>query len=213
VGCGPCGELRYPSYPLAPREHYPSGWRWPGIGELQCYDQGMLARMAADLDRAAPPAGAGEYNDAPDDTRFWAAPGRSGGCLPSLKQLWRRGRRAGAGGGAGGKPGKERFDSESGARFLAWYSAALVAHGGDVMRAARRVFGGGMRLACKVSGIHWLRAHPSHAAEATAGYVGTYLDAVCTMLKQVPGGGGGRLVVVVGVGRGGWARRMDGSDG
>ena len=39
VGCGPCGELRYPSYPLAPRENYPSGWRWPGIGELQCYDR------------------------------------------------------------------------------------------------------------------------------------------------------------------------------
>ena len=23
VGCGPCGELRYPSYPLSPRPHYP----------------------------------------------------------------------------------------------------------------------------------------------------------------------------------------------
>ncbi len=155
VGCGPCGELRYPSYPLAPREHYPSGWRWPGIGELQCYDAGMLARAATYLARAAPPAGVGEYNDAPDDTRFWAAPGRSGGCLPSWKRLWRRGRRAGAAGGAGGK---ERFDSDSGARFLEWYSGTLVAHGGDVMRAARRVFGGDMRLACKVpTGRHGAR--------------------------------------------------------
>ena len=29
VGLGPCGELRYPSYPA---KH---GWRYPGIGEFQ----------------------------------------------------------------------------------------------------------------------------------------------------------------------------------
>lgn len=29
IGLGPCGELRYPSYPM---EH---GWRYPGIGEFQ----------------------------------------------------------------------------------------------------------------------------------------------------------------------------------
>lgn len=29
VGLGPCGELRYPSYPV---KH---GWRYPGIGEFQ----------------------------------------------------------------------------------------------------------------------------------------------------------------------------------
>ena len=40
---------------------------------------------------------------------------------------------------------------------------------------ARKVFGPDMRLAAKVSGIHWLRGHPSRAAEATAGYVGDYL--------------------------------------
>ncbi len=149
MGCGPCGELRYPSYPLAPREHYPTGWRWPGLGELQCYDKGMLSGMAAALDRAEPPQGVGEYNDAPDDTRFWAAAPGGGGCLPSARRLWRRGRIASGCCGGSGAP-KERFDSESGARFLAWYSDVLVAHGGDVMRAARRVFGPRMRLACKV---------------------------------------------------------------
>lgn len=29
VGLGPCGELRYPSFPV---KH---GWRYPGIGEFQ----------------------------------------------------------------------------------------------------------------------------------------------------------------------------------
>lgn len=29
IGLGPCGELRYPSYPMK------NGWRYPGIGEFQ----------------------------------------------------------------------------------------------------------------------------------------------------------------------------------
>lgn len=29
VGLGPCGELRYPSYPAK------YGWKYPGIGEFQ----------------------------------------------------------------------------------------------------------------------------------------------------------------------------------
>lgn len=31
VGLGPCGELRYPSYPT---KH---GWKYPGIGEFQVH--------------------------------------------------------------------------------------------------------------------------------------------------------------------------------
>ena len=108
--------------------------------------------MTRELGRSAPPQGVGEYNDAPDDTRFWAAAPGGGGCLPSVRRLWRRGRIASGCGGSSGGP-KERFDSESGARFLEWYSGVLVAHGGDVMRAARRVFGGDMRLACKVGAV------------------------------------------------------------
>lgn len=34
VGLGPCGELRYPSYPESN-----GTWRFPGIGEFQCYDK------------------------------------------------------------------------------------------------------------------------------------------------------------------------------
>lgn len=34
VGLGPAGELRYPSYPEGDGR-----WRFPGIGEFQCYDR------------------------------------------------------------------------------------------------------------------------------------------------------------------------------
>lgn len=45
---GPAGELRYPSYPEGDGR-----WRFPGVGEFQCYD----AYMLADLKRAADAAG------------------------------------------------------------------------------------------------------------------------------------------------------------
>lgn len=34
VGMGPAGELRYPSYPEGDGR-----WRFPGIGQFQCYDK------------------------------------------------------------------------------------------------------------------------------------------------------------------------------
>lgn len=42
IGCGPAGELRYPAYPEA--AHL---WRFPGVGEFQCYDAYMLADLRA----------------------------------------------------------------------------------------------------------------------------------------------------------------------
>jgi len=176
VGCGPCGELRYPSYPLAPREHYPDGWAWPGIGELQCYDRGMYLDMKEALGRDRPPIRLGAYSDAPDDAKFWTK-------LPNEQTLMQYllGMLQTAG------PSKyppEHFSHPSGRAFLAWYSGRLLSHGEEVMAVARDVFGPTMRLAAKVSGIHWLRAHPSHAAEVTAGYHGSYLDAVCEILAK-----------------------------
>ena len=47
VGCGPCGELRYPSYPENKRSPNSSQWRFPGIGEFQCYDQRALGALAS----------------------------------------------------------------------------------------------------------------------------------------------------------------------
>lgn len=37
VGMGPAGELRYPAYPEGDGR-----WRFPGVGEFQCYDRFML---------------------------------------------------------------------------------------------------------------------------------------------------------------------------
>lgn len=39
IGLGPCGELRYPSYPA---KH---GWKYPGIGEFQVSSQ-LLAMLS-----------------------------------------------------------------------------------------------------------------------------------------------------------------------
>lgn len=110
VGTGPCGELRYPSYPE------PNGWRFPGIGEFQCYDRralASLARAAAGLDHPewgnAGPHDSGSYNSTPDETNFFRS--------------W--------GGG---------WDSEYGKFFLSWYSGALLDHGERMLQVASSVF-------------------------------------------------------------------------
>jgi hypothetical protein len=76
VGMGPCGELRYPSYVEA------NGWRFPGVGEFQCYDRRALASLAAAArERGHPewgysgPHDSGEYNSSPHDTGFFAPDG------------------------------------------------------------------------------------------------------------------------------------------
>ena len=45
VGCGPCGELRYPSYPLSPRPHYPQVL--PPAHASRAYTLCRLARCPA----------------------------------------------------------------------------------------------------------------------------------------------------------------------
>ena len=73
VGCGPCGELRYPAYAMS------RGWQFPGVGEFQCYDR----RALESLSQAATAVGrpewgkggphdAGSYNSTPDETGFFA---------------------------------------------------------------------------------------------------------------------------------------------
>ena len=52
VGLGPAGELRYPAYPEGDGR-----WRFPGVGEFQCYDKYMLA----DLKQAADAIGRPEW--------------------------------------------------------------------------------------------------------------------------------------------------------
>ncbi|RVX09987.1 Beta-amylase 7 [Vitis vinifera] len=110
VGLGPCGELRYPSYPV---KH---GWRYPGIGEFQCYDQYLLKnlRKAAEARGhafwARGPDNVGSYNSQPHETGFFCDGGDYDGYYA-------------------------RF-------FLNWYSQVLVDHGDRVLSLAKLAFEG-----------------------------------------------------------------------
>ncbi|EOX95971.1 hypothetical protein QUC31_005312 [Theobroma cacao] len=137
VGLGPCGELRYPSCPV---KH---GWRYPGIGEFQCYDQYMSKslRKAAELRGhsfwARGPDNAGSYNSQPDETGFFCDGGD--------------------------------YDGYYGRFFLNWYSQVLVDHGDRVLSLAKLAFEGTC-IAAKLPGIQWWYKTASHAAELTAGF-------------------------------------------
>ncbi|KAK9273427.1 hypothetical protein L1049_018237 [Liquidambar formosana] len=137
VGLGPCGELRYPSYPV---KH---GWRYPGIGEFQCYDQYLLKslRKAAEARGhsfwARGPDNAGSYNSRPYETGFFCDGGD--------------------------------YDGYYGRFFLNWYSQVLVDHGDRVLSLAKLIFEGTC-IAAKLSGIHWWYKTANHAAELTAGF-------------------------------------------
>ncbi|GAU39468.1 hypothetical protein TSUD_158990 [Trifolium subterraneum] len=117
VGLGPCGELRYPSCPV---KH---GWRYPGIGEFQCYDRYMLKtlRKAAEARGhtiwARGPDNVGTYNSQPHETGFFCDGGD--------------------------------YDGFYGRFFLNWYSQALVDHGNRVLSLAKLAFEGSC-IAAKV---------------------------------------------------------------
>lgn len=137
VGLGPHGELRYPSYPV---KH---GWRYPGIGEFQCYDQYLLKslRKAAEA-RGHPfwargPDNAGSYNSQPHETGFFCDGGD--------------------------------YDCYYGRFFLKWYSQVLVDHVDRVLSMAKLAFEDNC-VAAKISGIYWWYKTAGHAAELTAGF-------------------------------------------
>uniref|UniRef100_A0A7I4FDT5 Beta-amylase n=1 Tax=Physcomitrium patens TaxID=3218 RepID=A0A7I4FDT5_PHYPA len=71
VGMGPCGELRYPSYPET------QGWKYPGTGEFQCWDKYLLKNLKnAANEKEHPewgvgPADAGDYNCTPHNSAFF----------------------------------------------------------------------------------------------------------------------------------------------
>ena len=50
IGLGPAGELRYPAYPEGDGR-----WRFPGVGEFQCYDSYMLQHLALSAATAGHP--------------------------------------------------------------------------------------------------------------------------------------------------------------
>ncbi|TKY70754.1 Beta-amylase 3 [Spatholobus suberectus] len=144
VGMGPCGELRYPSYPESN-----GTWRFPGIGEFQCYDKYMRASLEASAEAIGKkewgrggPHDSGQYNQFPEDTGFFKREGT--------------------------------WNSEYGQFFLDWYSTKLLEHGERILVSAKGIFNSsGVTLSAKVAGIHWHYKARSHAAELTAGYYNT----------------------------------------
>ncbi|KAF6135496.1 hypothetical protein GIB67_015349 [Kingdonia uniflora] len=144
VGMGPCGELRYPSYPESN-----GTWQFPGIGEFQCYDKYMRASLKAsailigktDWGRNGP-HNSGQYNQFPEDTGFFKREGT--------------------------------WNTDYGRFFLQWYNGKLLEHGDQILASAEGIFQGtGAKLSGKVAGIHWHYGTRSHAAELTAGYYNT----------------------------------------
>ncbi|XVE57262.1 hypothetical protein DITRI_Ditri04bG0077500 [Diplodiscus trichospermus] len=108
IGLGPSGELRYPSFSER------MGWRYPGIGEFQCYDkylQKNLRKAAKNRGHsfwARGPDNTGQYNSQPHETGFFCERGD--------------------------------YDSYYGRFFLHWYAQSLTEHADNVLSLASLAF-------------------------------------------------------------------------
>ncbi|KAL0920691.1 hypothetical protein M5K25_009851 [Dendrobium thyrsiflorum] len=137
IGLGASGELKYPSHSEK------IGWRYPGIGEFQCYDKYLqqnlrrAARVRGHSFWARGPNNAGHYNSRPHETEFFCDRGD--------------------------------YDSYYGRFFLHWYSQILIDHADQVLSLASLAFEG-TQLVVKIPAIYWWYRTSSHAAELTAGY-------------------------------------------
>ncbi|XVE57524.1 hypothetical protein DITRI_Ditri04bG0097600 [Diplodiscus trichospermus] len=144
VGMGPCGELRYPAYPESN-----GTWKFPGIGEFQCYDKYMRASLKAAAEAIGKkewgkggPHDSGHYKQFPEETGFFRRDGT--------------------------------WNTDYGQFFLEWYSGKLLEHGDRILAAAQGTFHGTeAKLSGKIAGIHWHYRARSHAAELPAGYYNT----------------------------------------
>ncbi|PIA58469.1 hypothetical protein AQUCO_00500422v1 [Aquilegia coerulea] len=120
------------------------GWVFPGIGEFQCYDK----YLKAEFKEAAAQAGHPEW-DLPDNAGVYND-------TPDATGFFR----------ANGT-----FLTEKGKFFLTWYSTKLLFHGDQILDEANKIFQGcRVKVAAKVSGIHWWYKTENHAAELTSGY-------------------------------------------
>ncbi|RWR87244.1 beta-amylase 8 isoform X1 [Cinnamomum micranthum f. kanehirae] len=137
IGLGASGELKYPSFPER------MGWRYPGIGEFQCYDKYLQQnlRKAAKLRGhsfwARGPDNAGQYNSRPHETGFFCDRGD--------------------------------YDSYYGRFFLHWYAQTLTDHADNVLSLASLAFED-TQITVKIPAVYWWYKTSSHAAELTAGY-------------------------------------------
>ncbi|KAK9734945.1 hypothetical protein RND81_04G172900 [Saponaria officinalis] len=151
VGLGPAGELKYPAHPYADGR-----WRFPGIGEFQCYDKYMMddLRMAAcqggnSLWGDKGPLDAGCYNSFPSGTPFFEG-------------------------------GEKSFLSDYGNFFLEWYSGKLIHHADAILGKVAEMLKKyqhddqtSVLLVAKIGEVYWWYNTLSHAAELTAGYYNT----------------------------------------
>ncbi|WOH05709.1 hypothetical protein DCAR_0625129 [Daucus carota subsp. sativus] len=127
-------------YPSYPENQ---GWVFPGIGEFQCYDK----YLKADFKEAAIKEGHPE----------WELPDNAGDYndKPGSTEFF----------------GSAEYLTAKGKFFLTWYSNNLLKHGDQILDEANKAFlGCSVKLAAKVSGIHWWYKDDSHAAELTAGF-------------------------------------------
>ncbi|PQM38652.1 beta-amylase 8 [Prunus yedoensis var. nudiflora] len=137
IGLGSSGELKYPSFSGR------MGWRYPGVGEFQCYDRYLQQslRRAAKLRGhsfwARGPDNAGEYNSRPHETGFFCERGD--------------------------------YDSYYGRFFLHWYAQSLIDHADNVLSLASLAFDE-TKIIVKVPAVYWWYKTSSHAAELTSGY-------------------------------------------
>ncbi|ONK79920.1 uncharacterized protein A4U43_C01F11820 [Asparagus officinalis] len=137
IGLGASGELKYPSFPER------LGWRYPGVGEFQCYDRYLqqnlrrAAKLRGHAFWARGPDNAGYYNSRPRETGFFCDRGD--------------------------------YDSYYGRFFLRWYSQTLIDHANQVLSLANLAFEG-TQLVVKIPSVYWWYKTCSHAAELTAGF-------------------------------------------
>ncbi|GMY09951.1 beta-amylase isoform X1 [Fagus crenata] len=128
-------------YPSYPQNQ---GWVFPGIGEFQCYDE----YLKAEFKEAATSVGHPEW-ELPDNAGTYND-------TPTSTEFF----------GSNGT-----YLTEKGKFFLTWYSNKLLSHGDQILDEANKAFQGcKVKLAAKVSGIHWWYKADNHAAELTAGY-------------------------------------------
>ncbi|XP_019057972.1 PREDICTED: inactive beta-amylase 4, chloroplastic isoform X2 [Tarenaya hassleriana] len=166
IGLGPSGELRYPSHPSGDGR-----WKFPGIGEFQCYDKYMMEDLKVVASQEGKPQwgergpqNAGCYNSFPSGVPFF-------------------------------EDGHDNFLSDYGRFFLEWYSGKLICHADAILAKAARIFRrcqegekSSVMLVAKIGGIYWWYQTISHAAELTAGYYNTSLrdgyDPVASVLSR-----------------------------
>ncbi|KAJ4980595.1 hypothetical protein NE237_031432 [Protea cynaroides] len=128
-------------YPSYPQSQ---GWIFPGIGEFQCYDKYLKSEFKEAAENAGHPE--------------WKFPDNAGeyNDTPESTKFFKS---------------NGTYLTEKGKFFLTWYSSRLISHGDQILDEANKIFlACKVKLAAKVSGIHWWYKDESHAAELTSGY-------------------------------------------